>query len=153
MRYLITLACLLGLANTTVLAAEDDASWFERSWNSVAETYTKGSSELYVPARTYHLRSAYSREKIDSYQENPHGLGYGRGHYDDKGNWSGVYAMGFQDSHFKPEWMVGYSWKAMWGDPSSWHTGLGYTAFLTTRADIGRYTPVPGLLPVASVGY
>ena len=31
--------------------------------------------------------------------------------------------------------------------------GLGYTAFLTTRSDIGHYTPIPGILPIASLEY
>lgn len=143
----------LFVLSSPALAAEDGDSWLERSWNDAVSSYQHGSSELYLPFRTYHLRSAYTREKIDSFQEHPVGLGYGRGEYDAKGNWHGVYAMGFQDSHYKPEWMLGYSWKAMWGDRSDWHAGLGYTAFLTTRSDIGDYTPIPGILPVISFGY
>jgi len=131
-----------------------DEAWYERSWNAVAKAYHQGSPELYVPLVTYHVRSAYSQEKIDSFNETPYGLGVGRGYYDnDTGNYHGVYAMGFQDSHSKPEWMLGYSWKAMWGESQGWRTGLGYTAFLTARSDIANYFPFPGILPVASVSY
>lgn len=143
--------------STAVLADEDtglhDDAWYERAWNTVATAYHKGTPELYVPLKTYHLRSAYSQEKIDSFNESPYGLGYGHGYYDDRDNWHGVYAMGFQDSHSKPEWMLGYSWKAMWGDRKGWQTGLGYTAFLTARSDIANYFPFPGILPIASISY
>lgn len=153
-------ALLLGgaLLASAAQAEEDESglhgdAWYERSWNAVATAYRKGDSELYVPLKTYHLRSAYSAEKIAGFNETPYGLGYGRGYSDDSGNFHGVYAMGFQDSHAKPEWMLGYTWKAMWGDRSGWQSGLGYTAFLTTRSDIGNYTPIPGVLPVAAVAY
>jgi hypothetical protein len=148
------LAC--GLAVSAPLLAEDQG-WLARSWNGVttevSDIWNEGGSELYLPFKTYHMRWAYERERIDNYQESPFGLGYGRGLYDQKGNWSGLYAMGFQDSHNKPQWMAGYAWKAMWGDRAGWNAGLGYTLLVTARADIGRYTPFPGLLPIASIGY
>lgn len=151
--------CILAAFFSLAVQAEEaevaagEHSWYERSWNQLAKTYREGKSELYVPLRTHHLRFAYDREKIDQYNEKPLGLGYGRGYYDERGNWHGVYVMGFQDSHAKPEWMLGYSWKAMWGERSGWQTGLGYTAFVTTRSDIGHYTPIPGVLPVAAISY
>jgi hypothetical protein len=99
------------------------------------------------------MRFAYTREKINSYQENPPGLGIGRGLYDSDGDWKGIYAMGFQDSHFKPMWMAGYAYETFWHPGGNWKLGAGYTAFLATRSDIGNYTPFPGILPVASVRY
>jgi palmitoyl transferase len=61
--------------------------------------------------------------------------------------------MGFQDSHFKPQWQAGYGWQAKWGERSGLNAGLGYTVFLTARTDIGHYIPIPGILPIASIGY
>ncbi|MCL2344398.1 MAG: lipid IV(A) palmitoyltransferase PagP [Desulfobulbus sp.] len=151
--------CLLagGLIASAPLLAADDEGWLARGWNTVStevsDVWTQGDHELYLPFKTYHMRWAYPREKIDNYQESPPGLGYGRGRYDEKGNWSGLYAMGFQDSHFKPQWMTGYAWKAIWGDRSGWNAGLGYTVFLMARSDIRHYTPFPAALPIASVGY
>lgn len=155
MRILILLSCLLASAVAHAQSDEltHDEAWYEKSWNAVAKAYSQGSPELYVPLLTYHVRSAYTQEKIDSFNETPYGLGYGRAYYDDRDNFHGVYVMGFQDSHYKPEWMLGYSWKAMWGERSGWQTGLGYTAFLTARSDIANYFPFPGVLPVASVSY
>lgn len=134
-------------------AESDDGSWWSRSWDTVAKAYTEGSPELYVTLVSHHARFAYPREKIDSYEERPFGLGYGHGRYDEKGNWHGVYAMGFEDSHSRPQWVAGYGWKAMWGDRSGWQTGLGFTAGLTAREDIGNYIPFPIMLPLASVSY
>ena len=64
------------------------------------------------------------------------GFGIGRGYYDQKGNWHGVYAMGFQDSHFKAEWVVGYGWKTHWQVLGDLNVGLGYTAGITTRSAV-----------------
>jgi len=146
----------LALAASAPLHAADEG-WLTRGWDAVAgevsDIWTQGASEIYLPFKTHHMRWAYSREKIDGYQESPPGLGYGLGRFDAKGNWSGLYAMGFQDSHYRPQWMAGYAWKAIWGERSGLHAGLGYTAFLTARSDIGRYTPLPAVLPIASLGY
>jgi LPS-assembly protein len=125
----------------------------QRLWDPVASAYSDGSLELYLPLRTHHMRSAYSAEQIAGYQESPPGLGIGRGLYNEKGNYQSLYALGFQDSHFKPQWQIGYTWKAIWRPLDDFRLGLGYTAFLMTRADIAKYIPFPGVVPVASVAY
>ena len=72
------------------------------------ETWTEGRDDLYIPFHTYHLRSAYSEERIDAFRENTWGLGYGRSHYDAQGDWEGLYGMGFSDSHSKAQAIAGY---------------------------------------------
>ena len=134
-------------------AAPVSASWAQRLWQPLRQTWDLGTLELYLPLHTHHLRSAYTKEQIAGYQENPPGLGVGFGRYNEKGNWEGVYAMGFHDSHFKPQWMAGYGWKTFWNPVDEVKLGLGYTAFLMTRADIFDYKPFPGILPIASIGY
>lgn len=116
-------------------------------------TWEQGRPEVYLPLYTYHMRFAYSRQKIDRFDETPHGIGVGKGYYDTGGDWHGLYAMGFHDSHFKPEYIAGYGNKTFWRPTDDVRLGLGYTVFLTTRSDIGHYFPVPGVLPVASVEY
>lgn len=130
-----------------------DAPWYERAWQPVQEAYEKGTLEIYLPLRIHHLRSAYSRAKIDGFQETPPGLGVGRGRYDERGNWHGVYAMGYHDSHFKPQWSLGYAWKTFWPAGAHAKLGLGYTAALMAREDIGHYTPFPVLVPIGSLSY
>ena len=121
--------------------AETDKSWFQRVWSPVANAYNNGALEFYLPLKTYHSRSTYSQEQIDSYQENPLGFGIGRGLYNEKGNWEGVFAMAFQDSHFKPSYTGGYQWKAIWRPAEDVRLGLGYLAGLMSRSDILSYVP------------
>lgn len=133
-------------------ALAEDASVFERARDGVMSIWKDGDNEFYLPFQTYHLRSAYDRGKIDHYKENPLGFGFGRSKYED-GVWHGLYVMGFQDSHFKPSYMAGYVHQWLWQPSKDWRVGGGLTAFLMTRADIGHYTPFPGILPTASIGY
>ena len=130
-----------------------DKSWLRRIWDPVANAFNNGSLEFYLPFKTYHSRSTYTQEQIDSYQENPLGFGIGRGLYNERGNWEGVFAMGFQDSHFKPSYTGGYSWKAIWRPADDVRLGLGYIAGLMSRSDVLSYVPFPIVLPVASVAY
>jgi hypothetical protein len=134
--------------------ADDQPGWVDRAWTELKMTYELGHTELYLPFHTLHAPWAYTQEQIKHYQEWPYGFGVGRGLYDDKGNWHGVYAMGFQDSHFKPEWFAGYGWKTYWNiGASDFRLGLGYTAGITTRTDYAHYAPIPALLPIASLDY
>lgn len=147
------LACLL--AATTFSASADDPapSWYDRAVQRVETTWAQGQTELYIPLHTYHVRSAYTDEKIASFNETPLGLGVGKGYYDQDGDWHGLYVMGFQDSHSKPEYIGGYAYKTYWPLAGDLKFGLGYTAFITTRADIGHYMPIPMVLPTAALEY
>jgi lipid IVA palmitoyltransferase len=131
---------------------DDTDSWMDLMCQRMAKTWTEGDSDLYVPFHTYHIRSSYSKEKIDSFEEDTWGVGYGRSRYID-GNWDGWYGMGFRDSHGKFEPIVGYAHQWMWGAQDGLHAGLGYTVFITARSDIMHYTPFPGALPLASINY
>ena len=128
-------------------------SWYERIWAPLANAYDNGQWELYLPLHTHHLRSAYTAEQIASYQESPPGFGFGRGLYNASGNWEGLFAMGFQDSHFKPSYTAGYGWKAIWRPSADTRVGLGYLAGLMTRTDIAGYVPFPIVVPAASLAY
>ncbi len=135
-----------------VKTADADKSWFRRAWSTVTNPYHNGAWEFYLPFKTYHSPNTYTQEEIDSYQENPLGFGVGKGLYNERGNWEGVYFMGFQDSHNKPSYMAGYGWKAIWHPIGDVRVGLGYNAGLMTRSDMG-YIPFPVILPVASIGF
>lgn len=153
LRHFVVAACgTLSIASASAGDAPDD-SLFDRATQRLATTWRDGQTEIYLPLHTHHLRSAYSRDKIDSFNEETYGLGIGRGSYDQDGDWHGLYVMGFRDSHSKPEYMAGYAYKTYWKLAGELKAGLGYTAFLTTRSDIGHYTPIPGILPIASLEY
>lgn len=144
--------CLLfnGVAHAD---CESRFSLYEEACKRVNEIWDNGSHDLYLPMYTHHLRFAYGDNKIDSFREFTWGLGYGRSRYNDSGNWEGLYLMAFSDSHSKLQPIAGYGHQWMWGDRNGLHSGIGYTAFLTSRADIANNIPIPGILPIASINY
>jgi palmitoyl transferase len=81
------------------------------------------------------------------------GLGLGRGRYTEDGDWHGFYAMGFQDSHSKPEYQVGYGYKTFWPVGGDFKAGIGYTVFIGARANYHNYAPFPAILPIISLEY
>jgi palmitoyl transferase len=139
--------------SATPVPAPESPPWYERAFKRLETTWDEGTTELYLPLHTYHLRSAYSKEKIDSFNESPWGLGLGKGTYDPDGDWHGIFAMEFQDSHYKPEYVLGYGYKTFWPIYDELKFGLGYVAFVTTRSDWGHYTPVPAALPMITLEY
>lgn len=149
-------ACLSGAALAFSSQAHAD-NLFTQLGDGIAERWNRsmdGKSQLYLPLETWHNRATYTRQAIDSFNERPWGLGYGKGYYDDHGNWQGFYAMVFKDSHMKWEPIAGYgsTWDWYTGN-HDWHVGLGYTLFLTARKDVIDYIPFPAALPLVSVGY
>jgi lipid IVA palmitoyltransferase len=139
---------------TALASSETGSNWFDTAWQHAEKTWNEGDVELYVPFLTYHLRFAYSDDKIDQYNEFPAGIGLGKGRYNSSGNWEGMYAMGFSDSHYQPSFMVGYGWVPTWnlGD-SQIKAGVGLTGFLMSRQDYFGGIPFPGVLPIASLSY
>ena len=154
---LYTLSTLLACASlffSLQAKANETQSWYGTAWQHVKDTWYEGEVEAYVPFLTYHLRFAYRQELLDQYNEYPAGFGIGKGRYNSSGNWEGMYAMGFSDSHNKPSFMVGYGWIPTWDlGKSEVKVGVGLSAFLMSRQDYMSGIPFPGILPVASISY
>lgn len=119
-------------------------------WRELTEVWADGRTDLYLPLHTHHLRFAYDRANIERYQETPWGFGLGSS-LDEGRRWRGLYAMAFQDSHYKPSYMAGYGRQWLYPLGDGLRVGGGFTVFVMSRADIGHYTPFPGILPTASV--
>lgn len=145
-------SALLLTSHLSVAACATNYHYVNSVCQEIADTWNAGTDDLYLPFHAYHLRSAYTQKQIDGFREDSWGVGYGRSRYVN-GNWSGVYGMGFLDSHSDIEPILGYAHQWMWGKPSALHAGLGYTAFVTARKDVGHYTPFPAVLPIASINY
>ena len=141
--------------------ATNDASpiqWLGASWDQavthVSDTWREGDWEAYAPVWTHHMRFHYDQDRLDDYTEFPAGVGIGKGRYNDNGNYEGMYAMGFLDSHGDPSYMAGYAWIPTWQvGQSEVKAGIGMTGFLMSRQDYNQGIPFPGILPVASVSY
>ncbi len=150
---LLSAAIGLALTNPVRASCDDPATFLGGVCKTLSDTWYQGKDDLMVPFHTHHLRSAYSKEKIDTLVENTWGLGYGRTRYDERGNSDSLYAMGFRDSHGDFEPIIGYAHRWNVGDVDGLHAGLGYTVFITARSDTAHYLPIPGILPVASLNY
>ena len=130
------------------------STWYGTGWGHIKETWGQGGYELYVPFYTYHMPYAYTPALLRSYNDFPYGLGFGKGRYNKNGNWEGMFAMEFADSHSKPEYESGYAWIATWHPFSNkFRMGAGAAGFITARSDIDHYMPFPGVLPLGSIGY
>ena len=147
---------VVGTPEKSTTATEQ--SWYGKAWDTagthLSDIWEKGDYGLMVPFWTYHMPFAYSAEKRAQYTEHPWGGGISKGWYNASDNWEGVYLMAYQDSHGKPMYMGGYGWVPTWRPiDDKFKLGAGLTAFMFMRSDIGNYAPIPGLLPVGSIGY
>ncbi len=134
--------------------AQDSSVSFSDEVRSIWNRAMNGSGELYVPLHTWHNPREYSAEKIAQLNDNPWGIGYGKGFRDEAHNWHGFFVMEFKDSerHIEPVAAYGHTWNH--GDGSTgWDFGLGYAASVTARKDAYSYhVPIPLVLPLVSAG-
>jgi len=84
--------CFISISHANTSLMDSVKSRVETIWN-------EGDVVGYLPLYTYHMPYAYPPEKIDQYTSIPLGLGIGKGLYNNRGNWEGLYAMSFKDSH------------------------------------------------------
>lgn len=128
-------------------------SVFQPVCQRLHQIWNEGNNELYLSGYAWHNRYTYTREKINSYNELAWGGGLGKGLFDEKGNWHGLYAIAFSDSHKNIEPALGYSYLFVAHLNQDFKAGIGYSVLLTARADINNFLPFPGALPWASVFY
>lgn len=114
-----------------------------------------GTTDLYLTGYAWHNRYTYEAQKIRDakYNEFAEGGGLGRGFYDEDGDWHALYAMGFADSHYNFQPLIGYGFLKMLHLPKTFNAGAGFTWFITQRKDIFHGIPFIGIpLPMVSVG-
>lgn len=146
-------AVLAIMVSTTSFAEESvKPGMWSRVQDSLSQTWASENYELYIPVDTWHNRSYYTAEKIDSYNERPWGLGIGKYRFDDDGDWHALYVMTFQDSHNEAEPVAGYAFQNIWHPADDLHLGVGYTVGMTMRQDM-HYVPTPVIAPIMSVAY
>jgi palmitoyl transferase len=149
----VVLLVLTLLADNTILAAElAQPTLLSQGQDYLYQTWQAKNYELYIPLSTWHNRAYYSAEKINSYNEQPWGLGLGKYRVDDDGDWNALYLMAFKDSHNKIEPIVGYGFQKIWRPADNFRLGAGYTAGITVREDM-HYLPIPVIAPLVSVEF
>ncbi len=127
--------------------------WFQPICQRLYQIVAEGDTDLYLPVYTWHNRYKYSADRIDAYNELPLGAGFGKSLFDENGNWQGLYAMAFEDSHSNIEPVVGYAFLKIFTPKPEAKLGIGFTVLVTGRPDIFGGIPFPGALPWASISY
>jgi palmitoyl transferase len=157
MKWLRILLCLMTMPTLTFAYDEHHCDnwpkWLNRLCLRPYQTWKKGDNELYISGFAWHNRYYYDKERIPNYNEAAFGGGLGKSFYDEDGDWHGLYAFAFLDSHKNVEPVLGYAFLKTAHFQTHWHAGLGYALLVTQRPDINHGIPFPGVLPWASVGY
>ncbi|MFT4058187.1 MAG: lipid IV(A) palmitoyltransferase PagP [Legionella sp.] len=117
-----------------------------RSWE-------EGKTDLYISGYAWHNRFTYSREWLHTkkYNELAWGGGLGKSMFDERGNWHGIYAFAFLDSHKNVEPVIGYARLFVTLFTSNIKAGVGYSFLITARPDIMHNIPFPGAVPWAGI--
>lgn len=132
---------------------EHSPGWYKTARHRLHQIWTEGENELYLPGYAWHNRYTYAQEKINTYNEHPWGTGLGKSFYDETGDWHGLYAFAFLDSHKNVEPVVGYAFLKVWHINENTRFGGGYGLLVTARPDIFHNIPFPGALPWISFNY
>ncbi|WP_045097302.1 lipid IV(A) palmitoyltransferase PagP [Legionella fallonii] len=126
-------------------------SFFKPACQRLHQIWTEGDTDLYLSGYAWHNRYIYSREKIRTYNEAAWGGGLGKSIFDEKGNWHGLYALAFLDSHKNVEPAVGYAYSKILQVNKDIKVGIGYSVLVTSRTDINHNIPFPGAVPWATL--
>ncbi len=117
------------------------------------QTWSEGDNELYLTGYAWHNRFRYPEHKLGTYNENAWGGGLGKGFFDENGDWHGLYAFAFLESHSKVQPISGYAFLKTLHINEASSVGIGFTVFITARPDIFNNAPFPGALPWAGLNF
>ncbi len=151
--FLILFLCLHNAYAHVKAICGSSPTWFKSSCLRLHQIWTEGDNELYLPAYTWHNRYIYPAYRLHAYNENPWGGGLGKSFYDEDGDWHGLYAFAFLDSHKNVEPIVGYAFLKIARFNENTRAGAGFGILATARPDIFHNIPFPGVLPWVSFNY
>ncbi len=156
-RLRLTVCCLLLCAAAARPCPADMLSatrqWLAGVGSNLQDIYDHGQPDLFLTGYTWHDPHTYTAAKLATLNSHAWGFGGGKHLVDADGNDQMLYAMVFSDSHRNAQPVVGYAKQWDWRpDGGPLVLGAGYTAGITSRADIFHNIPFPILLPLASVG-
>lgn len=132
----------------------DETPGFWRQTGAGMKTiWTTGGADVFVPGYIWHMPWHYSDDQLERYNAAAWGLGYGRTLRRSGSRPRTLYGIVSADSYARPQYMVGYAWRAQWRPGGgAFSLGGGYTALLIGRYDKLRYAPLPIALPLVSIG-
>ncbi len=132
--------------------ADEEISFWEKGSERIGDIVDEGRQSILLSGYARHGRGTYSSERLKELNEDAWGFGVAKTRRNAKDNEEIVYALGIEDSHYKPQLMAGYAYQ--WTRPLSgkWEIAGGYTAMFMSRQDYFGGMPFPIALPLASIG-
>ena len=157
----ILISLLVFLVSNNAATAQDNKtcsawpSWTQLACHRLHQIWTEGKNELYLSGYAWHNRFTYTKERLATHQYNEEawGGGLGKGFYDEKGDWHGLYALTFLDSHKKLEPAAGYAFLKIRQFGQNTRIGAGYSLIATVRSDVFKGIPFVGIIPWVSINY
>ncbi|MBC7404596.1 MAG: hypothetical protein H7252_02775 [Cytophaga sp.] len=129
-----------------------ETSWWNQAKTKTLDIYDNGTTSLMLSGYARHGRNTYTAQRIAELNEKAWGLGFTKAIRDKKDNEESIYGLAISDSHFKPQFMVGYAYQWMQPLADRYEAGIGATAIIFSRTDYFSGLPFPGVVPVGSVG-
>jgi lipid IVA palmitoyltransferase len=155
-RTVALLAALAAIFSTPVRAAPECADlweWLNTGCRRLVDTYKNGNNEVLVSGFAWHTPWTWTSERRAEENQYAWGGGWARSADRENGDTDTVYFLIFSDSHYEPEYNLGYAWTTWWRPRDSLQPGLGYTLMLISRQDIWGGVPFPAILPLVSLRY
>lgn len=152
---LLAASCSATSADNAI-ESDDNLGWWQHTKDTARAKATtindQGKASLFLSGYAHHGRNTYTAERIDSFNENAWGLGYGKTLRNPNGDEEYLFGMAISDSHYDPQLIAGYAYQWIWPVAGTLEIGAGWTAMLVSRTDTWGGVPFPAVLPVASIG-
>jgi palmitoyl transferase len=126
-------------------------SWWRGNWDGAKRIGGDGGTDVILSGWALHPYWGYSPELQAKENDAAYGGGFGRTLTDARGQRRTFYFTVIRDSHWNPQYSVGYMWLARTSMRGP-RLGVGYSAFLIGREEY-NYLPVPLALPTMSLGW
>jgi lipid IVA palmitoyltransferase len=131
----------------------DPRGFWHRTGAGLEAIWSGDQLDVYVPGYIWHLPWRYPTDRRSSYNDIAWGAGMGRTLVDERGRLRSLFGIVSADSYAKPQYMAGYAWRARTRPRGpGLRLGGGYTLLVIGRSDKLRYTPLPIMLPLGSIG-
>jgi lipid IVA palmitoyltransferase len=153
MKKLFATLCLLIALPASAMDCSNMWDWATAACQRVDKINREGKNDLLVSGYSWHQRSTYEAEKLESFNEFAYGGGIGKRIEFENGDQEFIYGMIMADSHEDPQLQVGYMRLWYWPVVGKLSVGAGMSLSLISRQDVIGGIPFPAPLPFLAVRY